>query len=85
MIVIVKGVECDITRLWHVLQGRQIEAMLLKVANENKIKLTDLTQMLRVCLTGKAVGFSLYETISILGPTQCLNRIDRAIQLLKVA
>jgi len=38
-----------------------------------------VTQTLRVAVTGKEVGFGIYETLAILGRERCLARIDRAI------
>jgi glutamyl-tRNA synthetase len=38
-----------------------------------------LSQLLRVAVTGKEVGFGTYETIAILGRERCLSRIDRAL------
>jgi hypothetical protein len=37
-----------------------------------------VTQTLRVAVTGKEVGFGIYETLVILGRERCLTRIDRA-------
>jgi glutamyl-tRNA synthetase len=37
-----------------------------------------VTQTLRVAVTGKEVGFGIYETLAILGRERCLKRIDRA-------
>ena len=34
---------------------------------------------LRVAVTGKAVGFGMFETLAILGRERCLARIDRAL------
>jgi len=33
-----------------------------------------------VAVTGKAVGFSAYETLALLGRQRCLARIDRALE-----
>jgi glutamyl-tRNA synthetase len=33
----------------------------------------------RVAVTGKAIGFGLFETLAILGKDRCLARIDRAL------
>ncbi|MDB5306193.1 MAG: Glutamyl-tRNA synthetase, Glutamyl-tRNA(Gln) synthetase [Gemmataceae bacterium] len=41
-----------------------------------------VTQTLRVAVTGKEVGFGVYETLAILGRDRCLARIDRALGLL---
>ena len=55
---------------------------LLKVFVEAKgVKLGDLVHALRVAVTGKAVGFGLFETLAILGRERCLARIDRALSL----
>jgi glutamyl-tRNA synthetase len=40
-----------------------------------------LVHALRVALTGKAVGFGLFEIMSILGKEHCLARIARALKL----
>jgi glutamyl-tRNA synthetase len=33
----------------------------------------------RVAVTGKGVGFGLFDTLAILGKDRCLARIDRAL------
>jgi glutamyl-tRNA synthetase len=38
-----------------------------------------VTQTLRVAVTGREVGFGIYETLAILGRERCLNRIAKAI------
>jgi len=43
------------------------------------VKPIPVTQTLRVAVTGKEVGFGLYETLSILGRERCLSRIDSAL------
>jgi glutamyl-tRNA synthetase len=40
-----------------------------------------VSQMLRVAVTGKEVGFGTYETLGILGRERCLARLDRALGL----
>jgi glutamyl-tRNA synthetase len=44
------------------------------------IKPAQIVHALRVALTGKAVGFGLYETMAILGRPGALARIDRALE-----
>jgi glutamyl-tRNA synthetase len=39
----------------------------------------DVSQALRVAVTGKGVGFDAYATLAILGRDRCLARIDRAL------
>ena len=46
---------------------------------EQGIELGDIIHALRVAVTGKGVGFGLYETLAILGKPRCLARIDRAV------
>jgi glutamyl-tRNA synthetase len=43
------------------------------------IKLGQIIHAVRVAVTGKGVGFGLFETLSILGKESCLARIDRAL------
>jgi glutamyl-tRNA synthetase len=43
------------------------------------IPLKQIQQAVRVALTGKSVGFGLYETLAILGKERSLARIDRAL------
>ena len=43
------------------------------------IQLKQVQQALRVALTGKGIGFGLYETLAILGREQSVARIDRAL------
>ncbi len=40
-----------------------------------------IVHAIRVALTGKAVGFGLFDIMSILGKASCINRIDRALKL----
>jgi glutamyl-tRNA synthetase len=40
----------------------------------------DLVNALRVAITGKGVGFGLFETMAILGKDRCLARIHRALE-----
>jgi glutamyl-tRNA synthetase len=43
------------------------------------IKLNDIIHALRVAVTGKAVGFGMFETLEILGKERSLARIDRSL------
>jgi glutamyl-tRNA synthetase len=49
-------------------------------AQGENVKAGPLSQMLRVAVTGKEVGFGAYETLETLGRERCLARIDRALQ-----
>jgi glutamyl-tRNA synthetase len=44
-------------------------------------KIGDLVHAVRVAVTGKPVGFGLFDTLAILGRERCLARIDRALHL----
>ena len=43
------------------------------------IKIGDIIHALRVAVTGKAVGFGVFDSLAILGKQSCLARIDRAL------
>jgi glutamyl-tRNA synthetase len=43
------------------------------------IKLNDIIHALRVAVTGKAVGFGMFETLELVGKEHSLARIDRAL------
>lgn len=45
------------------------------------IKFNQIIHALRVSVTGKAVGFGMYDTLALLGQQRCLARIDRALAL----
>jgi glutamyl-tRNA synthetase len=45
------------------------------------IKIGDIVHAVRVAVTGKPVGFGLFDTLAILGRERCLARIDRALEL----
>jgi glutamyl-tRNA synthetase len=44
-------------------------------------KIGDVVHAVRVAVTGKPVGFGLFDTLAILGRQRCLARIDRALAL----
>jgi glutamyl-tRNA synthetase len=43
------------------------------------VPLRQVQPLVRLAVTGKAIGFGLYETLSILGKNRCLARIDRTL------
>ena len=57
-----------------------LEKLLQGFAQEEGRGLSDLVHPLRVALTGKSMGFGIYETLSILGKPSCLARIERALK-----
>jgi glutamyl-tRNA synthetase len=48
------------------------------VAGEG-VQVGQLIHALRVAVTGKAVGFGMFETLAILGRDRVLQRLDRAL------
>jgi glutamyl-tRNA synthetase len=58
---------------------RSMEALMNDFLQAEGIQLRQVQQALRVALTGKGVGFGLYETLAILGREHSLARIDRAL------
>jgi glutamyl-tRNA synthetase len=60
--------------------AERLESLTHDFVESNGIKIADIVHGVRVAVTGKAVGFGLFETLAILGRERCLARIDCAIQ-----
>ncbi len=60
-----------------------LEALLRDYVAERGVKLGQVIHALRVAVTGKAVGFGMFETLEILGRESCLARIDQAFARLR--
>ena len=56
-----------------------LEAALKRFVESEDIKIGQIIHVLRVAVTGKGVGFGMFETLDILGRDRCLNRIERAL------
>lgn len=56
-----------------------LEALIAAFVQGQGIDLADIVHALRVAVTGKGIGFGLYETLALLGKDRCLARIDRAL------
>ena len=61
--------------------AEHLEQLLKSFVAAKGIKIGQLVHAVRVALTGKPVGFGLFETMSILGREKCLSRISRALTL----
>jgi glutamyl-tRNA synthetase len=61
--------------------AQHLEQVLHAFVEARGIKPGDIVHAVRVAVTGKAVGFGLFETLAILGRHRSLARIDRALQL----
>ena len=58
-----------------------LEAMMHAFIAEQAIKIAEIIHPVRVAVTGKSVGFGLFDTLAILGKPQSLARIDRALEI----
>jgi glutamyl-tRNA synthetase len=56
-----------------------LEALASDFVQAEGVKLTDVVHAIRVAVTGKAVGFGLWDALAILGKEHSLARIDRAL------
>jgi glutamyl-tRNA synthetase len=59
-----------------------LEQQLQQFVASKGIEMGQIIHALRVAVTGKAIGFGLYETLALLGKERCLARIDQALQRL---
>ncbi|NOZ40771.1 MAG: glutamate--tRNA ligase [Planctomycetes bacterium] len=62
-------------------EPEQLEKCLKDFVAAKEIKIGQIIHALRVAVTGKAVGFGVFETLAILGRERCLARIDRTLTL----
>jgi len=60
-------------------EASSLETTLKSFVEEKEIKIGQIIHAVRVAVTGKAVGFGLFETMAILGRERCLARIDKAL------
>jgi glutamyl-tRNA synthetase len=58
----------------------RLETLTHEFVEVRSIKIGDIVHSVRVAVTGKAVGFGLFDTLAILGRERCLARIDRTLQ-----
>ena len=56
-----------------------VEAVLHRFVEVEELKIGQIVHAVRVAVTGKAVGFGLFEALEILGRASTLARIDRAL------
>ena len=57
-----------------------IEAALHRFVEREAIRIGQVIHAIRVAVTGKSIGFGLFESLEILGRQSCLARIDRALE-----
>src|SRR5438552_7748544 len=56
-----------------------LEKLMHDFVEAEGVKLGDIIHAVRVAMTGKGVGFGLFDILAILGRSSCLARIDRAL------
>lgn len=62
-------------------EATALEQEMASFVAEAGVRVGDVIHSLRVAVTGKSVGFGMFETLSILGRESTLARIDRALAL----
>jgi len=62
-----------------------LEELLKGFLGEKELPIGKLIHALRVAVTGKGVGFGMFETLEILGRESCLARIDAALARVRAA
>ena len=65
--------------------AQTLDAALHRFVEREGISVGQIIHPLRVAVTGKAVGFGLFEGLAILGRQACLNRVDRALAMTETA
>jgi glutamyl-tRNA synthetase len=58
----------------------ELEKLTHEFVAANGIKIGDIVHAVRVAVTGKAVGFGLFDTLAILGRERCLARLELALK-----
>ena len=56
-----------------------VDAVMHRFIETEGIKIGQIIHAVRVAVTGKAVGFGIFEGLTILGRDSCLARVDRAL------
>ena len=62
--------------------AKTLDSVMHQFVEDEKIPIGQIIHAVRVAVTGKAVGFGLFEGLAILGRDACLARIDRALMRL---
>ena len=61
-------------------EAEPLETHLKSWLEQRDAQIGQIIHALRVALTGKSVGFGMFETMEVLGKQRCLTRIDRLLQ-----
>ncbi|MCF7826418.1 MAG: glutamate--tRNA ligase [Candidatus Marinimicrobia bacterium] len=72
---------CEPLRFTDEFSAPSLEILLREFVEELGVGMGMIVHALRISLTGKSVGFGLFDIMAILGKESCLKRIERAIEL----
>ncbi|MDG2382215.1 MAG: glutamate--tRNA ligase [Pirellulaceae bacterium] len=72
----------EILRNANSFAATDLEKLLKDFVADRNVKIGQIIHALRVAVTGKAVGFGMFETLEILGKDSSILRIDRTLQKL---
>lgn len=70
---------------WDDFNAEGVERLMQQFIQDESIGIGQIIHAVRVAVTGKAVGFGMFETLAILGRDACVHRIDIALQRLASA
>lgn len=56
-----------------------LEHLMTEFAADSGVKINEVIHPVRVAVSGKTIGFGLFETLAILGRESCLARIERTL------
>ncbi len=59
--------------------AENLEKLMLAFVEQQGIKVGQIIHAVRVAVTGKSIGFGMFETLAILGRERCAARIERAL------
>lgn len=77
---LLRGFRAELSRVSE-FSAAATEAALKQYIESRQVKIGQIIHALRVAVTGKAVGFGMFETLALLGRERVLARIDRALAL----
>lgn len=63
-------------------EPESLERLMHEFVEAEGIKMGDVIHALRVAVTGKATGPGMFDCLALLGRAACLNRIDRALNMI---
>jgi glutamyl-tRNA synthetase len=61
--------------------AENLEKLLHAFVESKSIRIVDIVHAVRIAVTGKPVGFGLFDTLAILGRQRCISRINRTLEI----